>query len=63
MSKTTLRKRQRQQTQQETRQEKTMRREERKIEKPVLPRSAGQEDPDLKGMVPGPQRPRDESGW
>ncbi len=63
MSKTPLRKRQRQQTQQERRQEKATRREERKLEKPVLPRSVSQEDPDLKGMVPGPQRLRDESGW
>ncbi len=59
MSKTTLRKRQRQQSQQERQQEKAIRREQRHMEKLVRPRPAGQEDPDLKGMVPGPQRPRD----
>lgn len=62
MSKTTFRKRQRQQTQQEKRQDKMTRREERKLEKPALRQSVGQEDPDLKGMVSGPQRPRDENG-
>ena len=62
MSKTTFRKRQRQQIQQEKRQDKMTRREERKFEKPALRQSVGQEDPDLKGMVPGPQRPRDENG-
>ena len=59
MSKTTLRKRQRQQTQQERQQEKAIRREQRNLEKSVLLRSAGREDPDLNGMVAGPQRPRD----
>lgn len=60
MSKTSLRKRLRQQAQQERQQEKIARREQRKVEKPLLPRSVGQEDPDLQGMVPGPQRSRDE---
>jgi len=59
MSTTTLRKRQRQQTQQERRQDKAARREQRSLEKLALPLSADHEDPDLKGMVPGPQRPRD----
>jgi len=60
MSKTTLRKHQRQLTQQAKQQEKLARREQRKLEKPVHPRSDGQTDPDLAGMVPGPQRRRDE---
>jgi hypothetical protein len=60
MSKTSLRKRLRQQDQQERQQEKITRREQRKVEKAVLPRPVGQEDPDLEGMVPGPQRSRDE---
>lgn len=58
----TLRKRHREQTRHERQEEKDARRAQRKTEKPVLPRSAGQEDPDLKGMTPGPQRLRDESG-
>ena len=62
MSNTTLRKRLRQQAQQERQQEKMARREQRKAEKPVAPRSFGQEDPDLEGMVPGPQHSRDERG-
>ena len=60
MSKTSLRKRLRQQGQHERQQEKITRREQRKVEKTVLPRSVGQEDPDLEGMVPGPQRSRED---
>ena len=62
MGKTTLRKRQRQQAQHEKQLEKMARREGRKVELPPPARSVGQEDPDLQGMVPGPQRPHDESG-
>jgi hypothetical protein len=62
MSKTSLRKRHRQQIQQERQQEKMARREQRKTEKPHPGRAVGQEDPDLAGMVPGPQHPHDESG-
>ncbi|WP_455389125.1 hypothetical protein [Petrachloros mirabilis] len=62
MSKTTLRKRQRQQAQHERQLEKVARREARKDELPPASRSVGQEDPDLQGMVPGPQHPHDESG-
>jgi len=60
MSKTTLKKHQRQLRQQERQQEKALRRAERKLEKPHHSRSMGQEDPDLKGMVPGPQHLRRE---
>ena len=56
-----LKTRHRQQTQQKRRQEKAVRREQGKQEKPVLPHSADGIDPDLQGMVPGPQRPRDDN--
>ena len=56
----TIRKRHREQAQHERQQEKEARRAQRKTEKPDLLRSAAQEDPDLAGMVPGPQRLRDE---
>lgn len=62
MSKTSIRKRHRQQVQQERQQEKAARRDQRRLAKPVLSRPIAQEDPDLKGMVPGPQRPDDERG-
>ncbi|HLZ34311.1 MAG TPA: hypothetical protein VKP13_09845 [Nitrospira sp.] len=57
----TIRKRQREQVRHERQQEKETRRSQRKTDKPLLPRSVDQEDPDLKGMVPGPQRLRDET--
>jgi hypothetical protein len=56
MSKTSIRKRHRQQVQQERQQEKAARRDQRRLGKPVLSRPTAQQDPDLKGMVPGPQR-------
>jgi hypothetical protein len=56
----TLRKRHREQAQIERQQEKETRRAQRKTEKPTLPRPSAQEDPDLAGLVPGPQRRRDE---
>lgn len=59
MGHTSLKKRHRQHTQQERQQAKALRRDQRKQEKPALIRLAGEEDPDLKGMVPGPQRPPD----
>ena len=57
---TTLGKRRREQAKQERRQAKEARRAQRQLEKAVLPRSSDHEDPDLAGMLPGPQRPRDQ---
>jgi hypothetical protein len=56
----TIRKRHREQARLERQQEKEARRAQRKMEKPALPRPSVQEDPDLAGLVPGPQRRRDE---
>ncbi len=56
----TLRKRHREQLRHERQQEKDARRSQRKAENPPSSRPAGQEDPDLKGMMPGPQRLRDD---
>ena len=54
---TTIKKRHREQTRQERQQNKEARRAQRKIEKPVSTPLNGQEDPDLAGMVAGPQDP------
>ncbi len=54
---TTIKKRHREQTRQERQQNKDARRAQRKNEKPVSAHSEGQEDPDLAGMVAGPQDP------
>lgn len=54
---TTIKKRHREQTRQERQQNKEARRAERKSEKPVVTHADGQEDPDLAGMVAGPQDP------
>jgi hypothetical protein len=56
---TTIKKRHREQTRQERQQDKEVRRAQRKTEKPVSAPSDGQEDPDLAGMVAGPQHPGD----
>lgn len=56
MSHTTAKKRQREQTQRDRRVEKETHRLQRKS---AVPRSQGQGDPDLAGMVPGPQHPRE----
>lgn len=56
MSHSTFRKRQREQTQRERRQEKEARRNQRKTVTPELPGSHAQDDPDLAGLLPGPQR-------
>jgi hypothetical protein len=53
----TIRKRQREQARYDRRQEKETRRAERKADKPLPPHSNDQTDPDLAGIVPGPQRP------
>lgn len=54
---TTIKKRHREQTKQERQQHKDIRRAQRKTEKPVSVHSDVQEDPDLAGMVAGPQDP------
>jgi len=54
---TTIKKRHREQTRQERQQNKDARRAQRKTEKPASADSDGQEDPDLAGMVAGPQDP------
>jgi hypothetical protein len=51
---TTIKKRHREQTRHERQQNKEARRAQRKTQKPAAP-SGGQEDPDLAGMVAGPQ--------
>ena len=55
MSHTTFKKRQREQTQHDRRMQKEAHRMQRKT---AVPRSHGQEDPDLAGMVAGPQPPQ-----
>lgn len=57
---TTIKKRQREQTRQERQLNKDARREQRKTEKPASAQLDSQEDPDLAGMVAGPQD-RDET--
>lgn len=52
---TTLKKRHREQTRQERQHNKDARRAQRKTEKPAVAPSPGQEDPDLAGMIAGPQ--------
>lgn len=52
---TTIKKRHREQTRQERQQNKDARRAQRKTEKSALPPSDAQEDPDLAGMIAGPQ--------
>ncbi len=59
MSRTTMGKRHREHAKQMRRQAKDARRIQRKMEKTARPRSSDQEDSDLAGMVPGPQRARD----
>lgn len=54
---TTIKKRHREQTRQERQRNKDARRAQRKTEKPVSAHSDGQEDPDLAGMIAGPQDP------
>lgn len=52
---TTIKKRHREQTRQDRQQNKDARRAQRKAEKSAVAPSNGQEDPDLAGMVAGPQ--------
>lgn len=54
-TKVTQQKRARERAKQERQQEKTRRREEAKVRRASTPRPAGEEDPDIAGIVPGPQ--------
>jgi hypothetical protein len=54
-TKVTQQKRARERAKQEKAQEKNRRREEAKTNKISSPQSAGGEDPDIAGIVPGPQ--------
>jgi hypothetical protein len=54
-TKVTQQKRARERAKQERQQEKTRRREENRSKKSSEPSNAGGEDPDIAGIVPGPQ--------
>ena len=54
-TKVTQQKRARERAKQERQMEKTRRREEAKVRKANEPQQAGGEDPDIAGIVPGPQ--------
>jgi hypothetical protein len=54
-TKVTQQKRARERAKQERQQEKTRRREEARTNKPNTPQAAGGEDPDIAGIIPGPQ--------
>lgn len=54
-TKVTQQKRARERAKQERQQEKVRRREEAKSRKSTTTRQAGDEDPDIAGIVPGPQ--------
>jgi hypothetical protein len=54
-TKVTQQKRARERAKQERMQEKTRRREEAKVRKANEPQQSGSEDPDIAGIIPGPQ--------
>lgn len=54
-TKVTQQKRARERAKQERQQEKSRRREEAKVRKANEPRQSGDEDPDIAGIIPGPQ--------
>ena len=54
-TKVTQQKRARERARQERQQEKSRRREEAKLRKASSPQRTGDEDPDIAGIVPGPQ--------
>jgi hypothetical protein len=56
-SKATATKRLRERAKMEKRKEKLLRQEARKKAKETNPRQEGDADPDLAGLIPGPQRP------
>lgn len=59
MSNATFNKRQKERQRQERQRDKEVKREERKREKADRPKGDPGEDPDIAGIVPGPQPPAD----
>lgn len=59
MSNPSVNKRQKERQRQERQREKNLKREDRKREKDAKPVTPGGEDPDIAGIVPGPQAPPD----
>lgn len=59
MSNPSVNKRQKERQRQERQREKSAKREERKREKADRPSGSPGEDPDIAGIVPGPQAPPD----
>jgi hypothetical protein len=59
MSNPSVNKRQKERQRQERQREKSAKREDRKRDKENKPTTAGGEDPDIAGIVPGPQAPPD----
>ena len=59
MSNPSVNKRQKERQRQERQREKSAKREDRKRDKENQPKPAGGEDPDIAGIVPGPQAPPD----
>ena len=59
MSNPSVNKRQKERQRQERQREKNLKREDRKREKDAKPTTPGGEDPDIAGIVPGPQAPPD----
>lgn len=57
MSNPSVNKRQKERQRQERQREKSLKREDRKREKATKPDSSTGEDPDIAGIVPGPQPP------
>ena len=59
MSNPSVNKRQKERQRQERQREKSAKREDRKRDKENKPATPGGEDPDIAGIVPGPQAPPD----
>ena len=59
MSNPSVNKRQKERQRQERQREKSAKREDRKRDKENKPTATGGEDPDIAGIVPGPQAPPD----
>lgn len=55
MSNPTAMKRQKERARQDAQKEKAAKRQERRKEKGTRPKGEGEEDPDIAGIVPGPQ--------
>jgi hypothetical protein len=58
---TSFGKRQRERNRQEKQREKEQRRDQRKRDKPAKPVTANGEDPDIAGIIPGPQPPAEDT--